>query len=147
VKRSPMPPRRFPMGRGSALRRRTALRPVSAARRADRPRRLEVNEAVYQRDGGRCLLAMLHREPEHFAHGTLGVPCSGKPLTPHHLHKAVQGGPHTRGNLVTLCAGHNEGVEDWPSIAHQLGLVVWAGESVALAWQRLRSYGLVAWEP
>ena len=116
---------------GAGLRR-TPLAVVSPRRRAEAEHRGIVWEAVLSRDHY-CLLS---RHP-----GAAGR-CRGR-LTPHHLQKAGQGGPFTVGNLVVLCAGHNGWVEDHPRTAHALGLVVRAGETVALAWQRLRDRGLV----
>lgn len=128
-------PRRTPLRRGSPLRRSRLARlaPMSAARRAELVHRDAIREQVFTRDGHRCLLE--HR-PD------LGGGCRGR-LTPHHLQKASQGGPYTLTNLVTLCGHHNGWVEDRPIVAHSVGLVVRAGETVALAWQRLRAAGLV----
>lgn len=79
---------------------------------ADRDRRAAVRAAVYRRDGG-CVLA---------GTGLLG-PCAGGP-TPHHLLKASAGGAYDIDNLICLCAGHNTAVEDHPTEARRLGLVV-----------------------
>jgi hypothetical protein len=103
VKRSPLKRRRS----------RIAVRPLTEA---EADRRWAVRAQVYARDRYRCLL-------ERAGEG----PCSGL-LTPHHLRKAGQGGPYTVENLVALCARHNSWVEDEPLRAHELGLVIRAGE-------------------
>ena len=90
----------------------------SAKRKAERAKHPEIREAVFQRDGG-CMLAWLKRD--HV--------CSGARMTPHHLRKAsAQKGGYTEENLVTLCAGANSYVEDFPDEAHALGLVIRSGE-------------------
>jgi 5-methylcytosine-specific restriction endonuclease McrA len=129
------------VNRGGPLERRTPLARTGRIRRAsirrsgDARRRTDIRAEVYQRDHYRCIL---------LGHdvGCLGA-CHGDPLTPHHLQKASQGGPYSPSNLVTLCAGHNGRVEDFPMVSHTLGLVVWSGETVDLAWQRLRDRGYI----
>lgn len=91
---------------------RKALRPRSAKVEADLPRRAAVREAVFRRDGWTCRLATT----------TSAGPCFG-PLTPHHVKKASAVGAYSEENIVTLCAGHNTWVEDFPLAATALGLV------------------------
>lgn len=73
-----------------------------------------VREAVFARDGHRCLL---HGHPLWWG------PCLGA-LTFHHLYKAGQGGAYTEANGVTLCVHHNDEVENRPDDARALGLLV-----------------------
>lgn len=65
------------------------------------PEKNPVRVAVYERDGHRCQLA-------DFA-------CWG-PLTPHHLRKGSAVGAYTEANLTTLCAWHNNDVENRPDV-------------------------------
>jgi 5-methylcytosine-specific restriction endonuclease McrA len=75
-----------------------------------------IRNAVFERDGYRCVLAGIA--------GTGGLPeCWGR-LTPHHLKKAGQGGAYSTENLVTLCVRHNDDVEDQPNLYRALGLVL-----------------------
>lgn len=112
------------MKRGGPLRRLTPLRrgkrlpAQSRKRKAELEARRDVRMAVFDRDGHRCVLAarvLLAGER---------VPACFGPITPHHLRKASAGGPYTPDNLVTLCAGHNEWVENAPLQASALGLVI-----------------------
>lgn len=135
-----MLPRRTPLRRTAGPKRGTGLVRGGRIRQARRLepaevlRRRTVRAEVFQRDGG-CLLAH---------HQEFGGGCYGQRCTPHHLLKASAGGPYMADNLVTLCAHHNDWVEDHPTAAHAVGLVVRRGEVVALAWQRMRIRGLVA---
>lgn len=72
----------------------------------------------------------------------LGQKCP--PLrTYHHLLKKSQGGLGTFENGVTLCNGHNLGVEDNPARALEVGLVVGHGVDHAEAARRRVAFGLV----
>jgi hypothetical protein len=126
-----------PLARRSWLARRGHLRSISPKRLAARtdPRRAEVRAFVFTRDGG-CLLA------DDIGSGE----CFG-PLTPHHLLKERHGGPYEPWNLVALCAHHNDWVEDWPLVAHTMGLVIRQGDEPAAAWRRLHQRGLVQQVP
>lgn len=126
-----------PLARGNGLARtgaplrRTRLSPISARRRADLPRRAQVRDDVHARDGG-CLL-------EHYGIG----PCGGR-LELHELRKASQGDDtYTFDNGVSLCTVHNQWVEDNPTLAHLLGLVIRAGDNPADATARRQAHGLV----
>lgn len=92
---------------------RTRIRPVSKKRSALRGARAAVCAALFDRDDHRCQMPTT----------TNAGPCYG-PLTPHHLVKAGQGGSYTLDNLVTLCAFHNDWVEDNPDLAVSAGLVI-----------------------
>lgn len=91
---------------------RSTVRPRSERTQAEAPGRAVIRDTVFRRDG-RCLLSDVD-----------GHRCSGARLTPHHLLKAGRGGGYTVDNLVTLCAGGNTWVEDHPTDAARLGLVV-----------------------
>ncbi len=112
--------RRTELRRTPTKARRTGRLPAkSDKRRLDLARRQAVILAVLERDGCTC-------RAKDLGFG----PCWG-PLTPHHLKKASQGGPFVPSNLVTLCSSHNTRVEDEPTRARQLGLVVYAWEATA----------------
>ena len=86
----------------------------------NRAEKARIKALVFHRDK-RCILSPdrpLNREGRDWG------PCFGYPLTPHHLLKASQGGEYTEENLVTLCAGHNDMIEDYPTAAHAIGLVI-----------------------
>lgn len=110
---------------------RTRSRQAARARRKAQP----VVDAVYERDGA-CLLRSYPRR--------LVGPCFGARLTPHHLRKqSAERGGWTEDNLVTLCAAHNDWVENGePDLAHALGLVVRNGETTFDAWERMLAAGL-----
>lgn len=91
---------------------RGAIRSVSARRAAQADHRNKVRFEVFHRDDWRCQLR----------DGSAGQ-CFG-PLTVHHLRKASQGGKYEASNLVTLCARHNDWVEDEPAKAYAMGLVI-----------------------
>lgn len=110
------------------LRRRTSLRAKPAAP-AEIELRERVTDMVFARDD-RCLLRKIEGA------------CFGR-RTPHHLRKRSQGGKWSMENVVTLCARHNDRVEDKPDHYHRLGLVVRRGEDEQMAWARLREAGLV----
>lgn len=115
---------------------RTPLRSKSKKRaKADRGKD-PIRQAVFARDRG-CLL-----------NDWPGAgPCFGE-RTPHHLQKNGQGGGYEPSNLVQICAGHNGGwIEDHPIQANEIGLVVWAGETIEEAWAKMRKAGLTTWEP
>lgn len=96
------------------------------------PEQLIIRAVVFDRDV-RCRLA-----------GSLGTgPCFGTRMTPHHLRKAGQGGPYSIENLVTLCANHNDWVEDFRPAAWTWGLVIGHGETPEWAWRRMVMFGLV----
>lgn len=92
------------------------LSPTSKKRLVELRGRPAVRAAVLERDGG-CLLH-LGRELNDGSWG----PCFGG-LTYHHLKKASQGGEYTIENGATLCAHHNDLVEDHPTRAASIGLV------------------------
>lgn len=141
MKRGGALPRRTPqaartgLARGaSQLGRGKRLAPRSAKRVVADEGKPAVREAVFARDRHRCLLSR--------ARDTWG-PCMGV-LTPHHLRKAGQGGAYHVDVLVTLCACHNDMVEDRPTDAHALGLVCREGETVDGCWAKLAANGLLA---
>lgn len=118
--------------RGVGPRRTKGIAQVSERRKVSAVAYEMLKEAVYRRDGFRCLLA-----------GSLVGPCVGD-LTPHHLWKSGQSGPDHVCNLITLCKGHNSGVETMDRAdAEALGLVVRWGETIAHAWRRLAFHGIV----
>jgi 5-methylcytosine-specific restriction endonuclease McrA len=82
--------------------------------------RKRVREAVFARDGCCRLSPYGDLNPAGVGWG----PCFGRPLTFHHLLKASQGGKYTMENGLTLCAGHNSLVEDYPALAYACGLVI-----------------------
>jgi len=128
----PGPRRRTGLDRGAGPRRHKRINSVSERRVAVRDERAEIRGAVFARDGGRCRLA-----------GSLLGDCLG-PLTVHHLWKDGQGGPYLPVNLLTLCAGHNDGVEPMDRAdAVALGLVVPMGGWLSEAWRRLAFHGVV----
>lgn len=94
---------------------RSRIKPMSAKRRAELEQRPRIRAAVFLRDGYRCRLA--------------GIDGAGRcfgDLTPHHVVKASQGGAYDIGNLVSLCAQHNDRLEadaDLARLAMSLGLV------------------------
>jgi hypothetical protein len=101
-----------PLQAKTALKRGTTrLKPISDAKRAQRPAKNAVTRQVFERDGYRCQIAPLVEEP-----------CFGR-LTPHHLKKEGQGGEHSMSNLIAACVFHNDWVEDHPIKAKALGLV------------------------
>jgi hypothetical protein len=92
----------------------------------DLKRRPEIRERVFQRDLYLCRLSpfgSLNQDGRDWG------PCFGIPQTPHHLLKEVHGGEYTLDNLVTLCSGHNQMVEDYPDAAHAIGLVIYSWEA------------------
>lgn len=119
-----------------SLERRTPLRPKSKKRaKADRGKE-SIREAVYERDGG-CLL---RNWPN-------AGPCFGE-QTPHHIHKSGQQGEYSESNLVQICSSHNGGwIEGNPIAARELGLVVWAGDTIEEAWAKMRKAGLTDHDP
>jgi len=116
-----MPRRKAPLRRSAPLR----------AQHRGRGNHDGVRAAVFGRDRG-CRLQ-----------GSLWGTCFGVRQTAHHLWKASQGGPYRVWNLVTLCALHNDMVEDRPDDAHALGLVMRRGEDPASVWGRLQLAGIV----
>jgi hypothetical protein len=114
---------------------RSRLNPRSTKKIAADKEKPEVRDKVFRRDGHRCILGHRRDLP----------PCFGTPCTPHHLRKEKQGGSYSVGNLVTLCAGHNDWVEQEPDLAHSLGLVARHGETAVMCWDRMRANELVAW--
>lgn len=83
-----------------------------------KPRKVDggVRDAVFERDDYTC-----QAPPEWGSH--FG------PLTPHHLLKASQRGQYTVENLITLCAYHNEYVENYPRAAQKAHLVIRSWEA------------------
>lgn len=102
--------------RPSIARRTGRLPATSAKTRREADKRRAVTLAVFERDGFACRATDLDFGP-----------CFG-PLTPHHLKKASQGGRFVPSNLLTLCAAHNDRVEDQPARARALGLVTYSWE-------------------
>lgn len=133
MRRSGPPDRRTPLTRGAGPRRRTRLAAISDNRAAELDARAEMRDRVFARDG-RCRLA-------GWLPGGFG-PCLGA-LTVHHLRKAGQGGPYTLPNLLTLCAAHNDAIEEVPVLAHELGLVIRRGETFDEAWTQLLAVEIV----
>jgi hypothetical protein len=113
---------------------RTRLKAMSSKKRREiRESRPTVAE-VFARDDFGCVL----RRHQH-----LTGECRGD-LQPHHIRKQSQKrGDWSHQVLVTTCWFHNcvwiEGNRD---DAHDLGLVVGNGESLADAWQLMRAAGL-----
>lgn len=123
--------KRVALARGKGPERRTRLRPFSAKRLRDRPRRDRVREAVFARDGG-CRMA---------GHPTT---CAG-PLTPHHLRKSSDCGKYEESNLIGLCAWHNgTWVEGHPIEAEAMGLAERGLQTPETTWLRLFLCGLSA---
>lgn len=102
--------------------RRTRIKPVSAKRQREAIGRAAVRSAVYERDDWRCALSDPATRP--IAAGR----CDGH-TTVHHLLKQSQGGEYVPENLLTMCARHNDWVEEEPKLAWAIGLVVRRGES------------------
>lgn len=118
--------RRTRLNRGPGPQRRTRINRRSRRRVEASDDRAVVRAQVFARDGHCCLLA-----------GSTFGPCIG-PLTVHHLWKEGQGGPYVAWNLITLCAGHNDGVEPMRRVdAEALGLVVARGQHMDDVWRRL----------
>ena len=93
---------------------RTALRPMSRKRAAERQQRAAVREQVFTRDGGCVLAGVLD--------GTDG-PCWG-PLDCHEILTRGRGGSHLDpDNCTTLCRFHHQVVTENPEWAHTVGLV------------------------
>lgn len=106
-----------------SLDRRRRIRAQSKKGRARARAQAKVRHAVFERDGHQCQLrrfTWLGGDPELRRDDVEA--CYGH-LTPHHLLKAGQGGEDSVENEVTLCAFHNDWVEDHPDLAEQLGLV------------------------
>lgn len=98
--------------------RHTKLKAESAKHRQGRAGHDVIREAVFFRDGYRCVLA--DRPETGKCHG---------PLTPHHVKKDGQGGSYSMENLRSLCVYHNDTwVEEHPLEAEALGLWVHAWE-------------------
>ena len=56
--------------------------------------------------------------------------CTREAIGLHELRKRGQGGSLTdRANLLRCCGPCNSWVEDHPNLAHEAGLVLWAGET------------------
>jgi hypothetical protein len=71
------------------------------------------------------------------------------PLTPHHIRKASQGGPWSLANIITLCARHNDWLEeaDGARFGRRVGLVARREDDLPTCWTRLTSAGLVDYGP
>jgi hypothetical protein len=96
------------------------LSPTSKKRVEELKERPAIRSRVFVRDGG-CLLAP--GLPLNQAERDWGA-CFGTPFTFHHVVKASDGGKYTEDNGKTLCAFHNDTVEDWPKEAEKIGLVI-----------------------
>lgn len=135
-----MPPRRTGLERSVALPRsagpRSGRKPTASEvwRQAGAERRA-VRDEVLARDGA-CLL-----RPRAGRDGGAGA-CFGRPEA-HHLVKAHKRPLYVVAGLVRLCSRHNTWVEEWPALAHLLGLVVREGECLVEAWGRLHLHELV----
>lgn len=127
MKRSGPPRRNLETARAWEQRSRKRIPRRSAARQQADAQTAELRASVAAR---RCLLG-----DARFG------PCTG-PGTPHHLEKASAGGATSLENLVPLCARHNGWVEDEPSAARSLGLVVRPGIDHAEALRRRIAAGL-----
>jgi hypothetical protein len=121
VKRSGMPRRTSGLKRGTPPARATRLSARSKRREEDAAERTIVRTHVFARDRWQCQMADTLRH--HGEHPLAAGPCIGG-LTAHHLKKASAGGAYTADNLLSLCAGHNDWVEDHPLHATELGLVI-----------------------
>lgn len=97
-----------------------------------------VREAVFARDGHRCLLRDHVDTWVRVDDGRLvvEVPRCWGPLTFHHRRKASAQGAYSEANGATLCAGHNRFVEDEPDAVVELmpSLVVREGHP---EWEQL----------
>lgn len=103
----------------------TPLKQQSNKKAAERREREPIRQAVLERDGHRCQMQkVVDRSTE--LHDVAGR-CYGR-LEVHHLDKESQGGAYTLTNLLTLCATHNLWVENNPTVAHRLGLVIRRGD-------------------
>lgn len=132
--------RNTPLPRGdSKLARTGRLRPVSRRKAKERRQAEPVVQAMYKRDHRQCALRFLRPETGD---------CMG-PSTPHHLRKqSKERGGWDLDNLLTLCARHNDWVENGdPALAYRLGLVVRDGEDVYQAWDRMVAAGLPVVHP
>lgn len=133
-----MEQRMVPLLRQVELTRTGGLSPLSPSKRRERRKAQPVVDAMLRRDGWQCILRF---------HRSIAGDCMG-PSTPHHLRKQNKRGGWELDNLVTLCARHNDWVEnDEPDLAHELGLVVRNGESVYAAWDRMVAAGLPVTHP
>lgn len=109
--------------RKTELKRGGQLSRTSKKRLRDLRGRPAIRKAVFERDQ-HCLLSPFGGAWGYLnLYGSSWGPCFGEPLTAHHLRKEGQGGEYTLDNLVTLCAGHNDLVEDYPAAARNIGLV------------------------
>ncbi len=125
MKRSPLPRRQTPLARATGdLIRRTRLKPVSAKRQREALGRAAVRAAVFERDEWTCRLGWSAQVIRMTTEATRRFPHCYGPLTPHHLLKTTQGGRYTEENLVSLCATHNDWVEQEPLVAWRMGLVI-----------------------
>jgi len=119
---------------------RTRINAMSEKRRARQEEGAKVRQQVFQRDRFRCLL-------DGRPHPT--VPRCHGPATVHHMRKAGQGGAYSMVNLVTLCAGHNDWLEeaDGARFGEAVGLVIRRGTTHDEAWAALEQAGLVTYGP
>lgn len=113
MKRSPMPPRKQPMNRGSAQLKRTPLARESSKRRGERDARRDAIETAVGRDGARCAIA--DAVPE--------IVCWG-PLDPHEFEfRSARPGGHLDGdNVRMICRAHHDWVHAEPIEAARRGL-------------------------
>lgn len=115
--------RMTPLKRSGFRRRTGRIAKMSAKKRRENAKHEAIRVRVFERDDWTCRAAL---------HG-VGGPCFG-PLTPHHILKASQRGKYEESNLVTLCAHHNDLIEqdaDFAATMHRLGYVRRSGEAAA----------------
>lgn len=102
---------------------RSRIKPRSDAAWEDDERKAAVREALFARDGRRCVVSRFTHVGE-VVDGQVVVtwlpPCRGQ-LTFGHRRHASAGGAYIVANGNTLCAGHNGWMEDHPHQARALG--------------------------
>lgn len=81
------------------------MRAVSLKRQRARRSEQAVRDAVFARDGYRCVI---------WYRSDFG-PCGG-PLTYHHRRKASAQGAYTEANGSCVCSRHNTAIEDHPDL-------------------------------
>lgn len=115
--------RMAPLKRSGFLRRTGRIPPASPKRRRQSTKNEAIRVRVFERDDWTC----------RAAHHGVGGPCFG-PHTPHHILKASQGGKYEENNLATLCAHHNDLIEQDATFAatmRSLGYVRRSWEAAA----------------
>jgi len=114
MKRTPMPPRAKPLPRTSPTQgrtkglRRTAIRPMSAKRRAENVVRRAVKERLVEERGGSCQLR--------------GPDCDGLAVDAHEVVRRSQGGSITDAdNILLVCRPCHERIDTHPEWAVDVG--------------------------